>query len=72
MLSEKHQGQMMTQDELTRIFDEIISGRNVEGWGAERTMGLHILHRWNDDKAWERESPDGPWAVVPGRGGGKV
>ncbi len=56
---------MMTQDELTRIFDEIVSGKNVEGWGAERTMGLHILHRWNDDKAWERESPDGLWEKVP-------
>ncbi len=65
MLCGKHYGQMMTQDELTRIFDEIVSGRIVEGWGAERTTGLQILRRWNDDMAWERESPDGLWEKVP-------
>ncbi len=56
---------MMKQDELTHIFDEIVSGRNFEGWGVERTTFLHILHRWNDDMAWKRESPDGLWEKVP-------
>ncbi len=55
----------MKQDELTHIFDEIVSGGNFEGWGVERTKFLHILHRWNDDMAWKRESPDGLWEKVP-------
>ena len=56
---------MMKQDELTHIFDEIVSGRNVEDWGIERTTLHHIIYRWTDDKAWKRESPDGLWEKVP-------
>ena len=56
---------MMKQDTLTHIFDDIVSGRNVEGWGVERTTFFHILYRWNEHKAWKRESPDGPWELVP-------
>ncbi len=70
MLSGKYQGEIMKQDELTHIFDEIVSGRNVEGWGIEQTTLLHILYRWKYDKAWKRESPDGPWEMDPGISGG--
>ena len=65
MLRGKYQGEIMKQDELTHIFDEIVGGRNVEGWGIERTTLLHILYRWNDDMAWKRESPDGLWGKIP-------
>jgi len=69
MLSGKHGGQLMKQDEFTRISDEIANGQIVEGWGGERYTEIHVLRRLKPDALWVRRPPKSPWVKVPGMDG---
>jgi len=59
----------VTQDQLTKISDEIATGKVVEGWGGERYSDRHVLRRLNPDQLWERVLPDGKWEKRPGLNG---
>ena len=63
----------MTQEELSRIFDEIIEkGQSVEGWGAVKNPDYHDLTRHTPHTVWQRRPPNEPWEKVPGMGEGNA
>lgn len=60
----------MIEADLNRIFDIILSGGKVEGWGGNRDSDSDSLAEIGG-RVWERpNNPIGPWVEVPPLAGG--
>lgn len=55
----------MANDELERIFQCVIGGVAVEGWGGASAANIDVVRSFDPDKLWVREAPGGMWKQVP-------
>ncbi len=54
----------MTQDELNAIWDAIMAGKPVEGWGGVPLSDIDVLRRAKPDELWARKKK-GLWVELP-------
>jgi hypothetical protein len=55
-------GAVMTQEQLTQIFEDVcLHGRHVEGWACENGAEGHVLTDIKRGGTWGRKPPDGEW-----------
>ena len=51
----------MTQDGLTKIFDQDQEGPRVVGWSSMDYVDHDLVRRHAPDTMWVRKFPDGKW-----------
>jgi len=58
-------GAVMTQEQLTQIFEDIcLHGRHVEGWACENREDGHSLTDIKRGGMWARKSPGDEWRAA--------
>lgn len=60
----------MTQADLDKIWNAIVQGQTVSGWGGNKSGEIDALTRLSPHQVWARIGPMAPWQELRPMGAG--
>lgn len=55
----------MTQGQLNDIWNAVLAGKPVEGWGGHKYGDLDVLTQRPPHRVWARKAAMDPWDEIP-------